>query len=96
MRNKGVKYVCGNCGAQLSGIGDWVEHICPSLMPRAPAYVPQSRRRKPRARAVQVQYQRWIGSRTIPLEIPAKSFEQLLTSEDHAWMREMEKAFRHS
>jgi len=43
-----------------------------------------------------VQYQRWIGSRTIPLEIPAKSFEQLLTSEDHAWMREMEKAFRHS
>ena len=93
MRSKVVKYACGSCGEQLSGIGDWVEHVCPSLIPEPPAYIPQSRRRRPRVRAVRVHPVLRADSHKRPSEPPAKTLEQLLTQDDRAWMREIEEAF---
>lgn len=81
------------CGARLGGIGDWVEHVCPALVRNVPAPMPR-RRPKSRAQGTPVHDQHPAASRVRPLsEPPTRTFEQLLTAEDRAWMRNIEKAF---
>lgn len=90
MSSKVVTCVCGMCGAQLSGIGDWVEHACPNGIGRHAAHTPQTRRRSWPTHASEV------ANRIMPAcEPPARTFEQLLTDDDRAWMGEIEKAFWH-
>ena len=93
MRSKVIRYVCGVCGAQLSGIGDWVEHACRSTIDTNRVDARESPRRWP-AQVSQV-YRRRTSNKRIKRasELPAKRFEQLLTDDDRAWMRDLEKAF---
>ena len=83
------------CGAHLSGIGDWVEHACPNAVNNYPGYLPQVRRRGWPAPASEVHRQRTEIRRTRPThEALTKTFEQLLTDDDRAWMHDIEKAFQ--
>ncbi len=94
MRSKVARSVCGICGAELRGIGDWVEHICPAVMPKVPGHKRQARRPKTPANATEMRPADCATNRIMMLsEGPTKTFEQLLTAQDRAWMRDMEKAF---
>ena len=94
MRSKAVRYVCGICGAELRGIGDWVEHICPAVMPKVPSRKRQASRLKTPANATEMRPADCATNRIMMLsEGPTKTFEQLLTTQDRAWMRDIEKAF---
>ena len=86
--------VCGMCGAELSGIGDWVEHVCPNLMPEVPGDSLHMRRPRSRASAIEAHDNYSVGNLIVTaFEPPTRTFEELLTAEDRAWMHEMEKAF---
>jgi len=94
MSRKVVAWVCGECGAELRGIGDWVEHDCLYARRRGVAYGSQRRRSKSAAHASDV-HDPHTGTNRIMIvsDQPRKTFEQLLTAEDRAWIREIEKAF---
>jgi len=97
MRSKVARYVCRMCGAQLSGIGDWVEHACPNAVGKHAAGMPRTRRPSWPTHASEVHYQLTDTKRiTTVSEPPTRTFELLLTDDDRAWMREIEKAFRQS
>ena len=94
MPKKIAGWICGECGAELKGIGDWVEHDCLTARRRDVVYRSQLRRLKPAAHAIEV-HGPHAGANRIMMasDSPRKTFEQLLTAEDRVWMREIEKAF---
>jgi len=97
MSREVITWVCGTCGAQLSGIGDWVEHACPDGRGKVPDCIPQRRRRNWSTYAPEVRGEPAVTKRlTTAAKTPAKTFEQLLSADDRAWMCDIEKAFSHS
>ena len=77
--------VCGMCGAELSGIGDWVEHVCPNLMPEVPGDSLHMRRPRSRAPAIEAHDNYSVGNLIVTaFEPPTRTFEELLTAEDRA------------
>ncbi len=94
MSRKIVGCVCGMCGAELSGIGDWVGHVCPNLMREVPGDSLHMRRPGSRAPGIELHDNDSVGNRIMTVsEPPTRTFEELITAEDRAWIHEMEKAF---
>ena len=72
-----------------------MEHACPDTIGKDVIYMAQSRRRSRPSCAAAAREQQ-VGNRILMVPAPArKTFEQLITAEDRAWMRQMEQAFPH-